>query len=408
MGQYVVRKFLGIFVLVVVFFVFFVSGSASKNQDIIYLTCVADPSSSMSVHWITSSSDHDSKVFYRLRGTTDWMEMQGEFLDSDLAARCIHHCHLSGLSSKSLYEFKIPSSSTTYRFRTLPDNLNTGDVKFVVGGDAYRTVSTFRRTNKQVARFDPDFVVLGGDIAYTEGSKVPFKGREWEMKRWTTFFCEWNLTLVGKNKRLIPIIAVVGNHDVPKKMINPNQRSVLFYQLMSFPDNRSYQVMDIGSYLSLFLLDTDHTFPISGDQTAWLKNVLNQRESIPYKFAAYHSSAYPSVYSFDSKVAQKIRECWSPLFENFGIAVAFEHHNHAYKRTFAIKNEQKDPSGVVYIGDGCWGVSPRRPSSKAWYLETKHRKNCFNVVTLGKDSCDIEVYSDSGDLLDRLTVDPKK
>ena len=53
-------------------------------------------------------------------------------------------------------------------------------------------------------------------------------------------------------------------------------------------------------------------------------------------------------------------------------------------------------------------MSPRRPSSKAWYLETKHRKNCFNVVTLGKDSCDIEVYSDSGDLLDRLTVDPKK
>ena len=378
------------------------SSSNKKNPEIVYLTYTKDPTTSITVQWHSPLTNAASKVLYRKKGEVIWQEAKGSSIRPEEFEMLIHRVDLGDLQPNTFYEFRVDSFKKTSLFRTLSSDVKQKPVQFVVGGDAYRFLSSFRKANRQIAETDPDFVIVGGDIAYTHSNKVPFKGRQWEIKRWTTFFSEWKTSLVGKGGRMIPIVPVVGNHDVPKNQVDPRKTPVLLYQLFAFgEENISYRALDIGSFLSLILLDTDHSYPIIGDQTQWLKQALSDRAQVSYKFAVYHVGAYPSVYPYNGAIPKRIRKYWSPLFEANGVQVAFEHHNHAYKRTYPIKAEQIDSNGVIYIGDGCWGVKPRKPHPKAWYLAEKDRKNCFNFVSISDQGCDITAYAITGEVIDK-------
>lgn len=277
-------------------------------------------------------------------------------------------------------------------------------MKFVVGGDAYNYYSTFRKMNAKIASCDPDFVVVGGDIAYTNGRKALFKGRAWEINRWCTFLREWKSKMVTSDGRLIPFLVVIGNHDIKALTMRPKSQHFLFYELFAMRETgKSYRVFDAGDYLSLFLLDTGHSYHIAGHQVEWLKKELALRESIPNKMAAYHIGAYPSVYPYLGSTPKEIRSEWSPIFEKYHLNVAFEHHNHAYKRTFPLKAEKIDPEGVIYMGDGSWGVSPRKPK-KLWYLEVAKQTNAVCVVTLDADKSCIEALTIRGTIIDSVTL----
>jgi acid phosphatase type 7 len=389
---------------------FFLASLKLPNvQQLVYLTYTQDPSTSISVHWHTQLAEKDAMLFYRQKGESQWRQSEGTVIAMQEYDYAIHRVDLSNLQANTYYEFHITDPSVIHIFRTLPEKLDDRGIKFVVGGDVFRSLPGFQKMNKVIAEQDPDFIVIGGDIAYTIGAKkVFFKKPDWEMRRWITFFSEWNTTMVGKEGRLIPILPVVGNHDVPPGRVDPTKTPVLLYQLFAFKqDNVSYRTLDIGSYLSLFLLDTDHSYPIEGKQSEWLRSALSERSDVPYKFAAYHISAYPSVYRYKKTTAKKIREHWSPLFEDHGVQLAFEHHNHAYKRTFPIKKEAVDPTGVVYMGDGSWGVSPRSPFN-AWYLEKRMKQTCVNVIDLSDQGCQVSVFNQNGKVLDSIpSVLPK-
>lgn len=379
------------------------SSGPQRNPEIVYLTYTQDPTSSITVQWHSSTSQNDSTVFYRKQGGEAWEEVKGSSVRPNQSDWIVHRVDLAELAPNTYYQFRIGKEAKIHLFRTLPNDINEKALKVAIGGDAYRFLSAFRKTNRQVAKQDPDFVIIGGDIAYTEASKAPFRGKEWEMKRWMTFFSEWASAMVGKDGRMIPIVPVVGNHDVPKKRPDPRTTPVTFYQIFALPkENISYRVLDIGNYLSFLLLDTDHSYPIAGEQTEWLKGALEERKDVLYKFAAYHVSAFPSVYSYNTKIAKSIRDNWCPLFEEYGVPVAFEHHNHSFKRTYPIKAEQINANGVIYVGDGCWGVKPRKPVSKAWYLEKKAKKTTFSMVTLLPTGCDIVSYTNTGETIDAV------
>jgi len=376
-----------------------------KNKFIVYLTCVEDPSHSMTVQWHTPISKNVSNINFRRKGSVEWMEASGSFKKLQNFDYLVHRVDLRDLEPNTDYEFSVQGSDQIYFFRTLPSTLVDRPVNIVIAGDAFRYDSDFKKMNKQIAAKDPDFIILGGDIAYTIVKRLPFRSKEWEVKRWMSFFYEWSENMITSHGRLVPIVPVVGNHDVPVGQVDPKNNYVLLYQLFAFKDeNTSYRTLDLSDYASFFLMDTGHSYPIDGKQTQWLSDTLNAKASVPYKFAAYHISAYPSVYKYNKETPVAVRQNWSPLFERHSVQVAFEHHNHAYKRTYPIKAEKIDPTGVVYVGDGCWGASPRKPYKNAWYLEKKAKSSCFNILTLAQEKGEIVVHSDSGKEIDRLDV----
>lgn len=377
----------------------------AQEPAVVYLTWTEDPTSTMTIQWQTPSGTvMRPQLSYHHIADNRWTEQQGEsqtVVDTDVD---VHRIHLAGLREDSVYVFKISGSATEYRFQTLPKKLSR-PVRMVIGGDAFlgNGMGAFHRMNKVVAASNPDFVVIGGDLAYTTGGKQVAKGRKWALARWQTFLKELQETLTKEDGRLVPMLPIVGNHDVTK----PKHRTgapEMFYEIFTFPDaDKAYRSLDFGDYLSLLMLDTDHTWPIEGDQTTWLEKALQKSHST-YVFAAYHVAAYPSYYPYTGKVPEKLKKHWVPLFEKYHVPLAFEHHNHAFKRSHPIKEGKIDPEGVIYLGDGAWAVPPRRPqpADKLWYLVKSQSINMVYIVTMTQDKCRVEAKNMKGRVIDLL------
>jgi hypothetical protein len=359
----------------------------------------------MTVQWHSGGDQPSSEVFYREVGTTSWLAHEGGYSTLPGSRLLVHTTELDSLHPDTLYEFRLEEGGRPYRFRTLPETLSR-PVRFIIGGDAYFHLSNFRKMNAQIAAQDPEFVVIGGDIAYTNNSRAVFKGKGWELSRWRRFFKEWTSSMVTSEGRLIPLVPVIGNHDIKQTALDHNPQHFLFYELFALPEKGvSYRGMGVGDYLHLALLDTGHSYHIEGQQTAWLDKELCAKQGAAYKMAIYHIGAYPSVYAFDGSGPKKIRAYWSPLFERYQTQLAFEHHSHAYKRTFPMKRGKIDPEGVVYMGDGSWGVSPRVPKA-LWYLAKSAQTNVVNVITLTAEKGEIKAIDNKGVQIDRLEFKP--
>ena len=84
--------------------------------------------------------------------------------------------------------------------------------------------------------------------------------------------------------------------------------------------------------------------------------------------------------------------------------VAFENHDHAYKRTHPIRNGKIDPTGIVYLGDGAWGVNLRKPDTgnPRWFIARSDSIRHFFVVTLYPEGRHILAVNDSGQVFDEI------
>ncbi len=381
------------------------SFAEALSPSVLYLTWMHDPTTTMTVQWHTKEDAPASRVFYRKMGEESWQEQGGVYTKIHKTNLLVHTVELDELDPDTKYQFELGKREETYLFQTLPKNLDR-PMKFIIGGDAYFYLSKFKKMNQEIARQDPAFVVVGGDIAYTNNSRALFRDQDWELKRWRRFFKEWKEQMVTSDGRMIPIVPVLGNHDI--RQISPAQkpRYFLFYELFALPNKGvSFRALDVGNYLTLLLLDTGHSYHIEGEQTKWLKRALSARENISYKLAVYHIGAYPSVYPYLGNAPQKIRSHWSPLFERYHLNAAFEHHNHAYKRSHPMKKELIDPDGVVYMGDGSWGVNPRKPKA-LWYLDKWAQVNAVCRVTLKSQSGLVQAVNNKGEIIDSWETSP--
>jgi hypothetical protein len=59
--------------------------------------------------------------------------------------------------------------------------------------------------NKRAGALDPDFAMLGGDLAYANGVSAT---------RWVDWLQSWMKNCVGKDRRIIPFVIGIGNHEV--------------------------------------------------------------------------------------------------------------------------------------------------------------------------------------------------
>jgi hypothetical protein len=375
---------------------FFWSFALFASPEALYLILPEDPAHQISVHWLEVLKEKSfSAVAYRKKGEDNWTEKvfaSSHFLGNSSYA--IKKCLLNNLKENQEYELRLVGDESIFFFKTLPEVLDR-PLKVVIGGDVYEGLAKFQKMTQKVASLDPDWVILGGDIAYTSGVKPG---------RWATFLKEWFTLMRGEKGRLIPMAALPGNHDVSSKDRASKGKNSLFFKVFSGSEGLSYRRLDVTNYLSFFLLDTGHIFPIGGEQTAWLEKALQERSSAAWKIPVYHIAAYPSVYSFGAPVPTLIRQLWVPLFERYGVRCAFEHHNHSFKRTHPIKAGNIDPSGITYIGDGCWGVSPRKPIQQMFYLLKKEKANVISLLTISNQTLTVEVFDASSRLIDEWSV----
>lgn len=375
-----------------------------------YLTWMRDPTKTMTVQWVTRKGNEVDEVFYQKVGDRAWHIAVGRHVPMPKkSAYLIHRVELTGLDPGAVYIFRAGGWHESQRkFRTLPAS-SESRIRFVVGGDMYHDeIDYLVETNKQAAKTGPMFALVGGDISYS-ASHSPKVFHTDEEERWLSWLRAWDQNMVTPEGLTIPFVPAIGNHDVNGAYGQTPAQSPYFYSLFAFPGAQGYNVLDIGGYMSVIVLDTNHTHPVERSQSTWLERVLAQRKNVPYKFALYHVPAYPSVRKFTGENNVMIRKFWVPHFENYKLLAAFEHHEHAYKRTHPILKGKVNPEGVLYLGDGAWGVKKaRKPKSSkdAWYLAFSQSARHFIAVTINQGRCIFEGIRSDGVVMDRY-VKPK-
>lgn len=363
----------------------------------LYLQWQRDPTTTMTIHWHTVG-DAKSELFYRSLATTNWLPASGAAKPLVGTERTVRIVELTGLQPAAYYEFCFQPGARVFKFRTMPKDLSQ-PVRFITGGDVYHDLKWLNPMNALAARLDPAFIVFGGDLAYSHGGTD-----EEKITRWFDYFASWKTNAIAPDGRLIPMLVTLGNHEVKDSYRQPNEKAASFYTLFSSPGPQGYTALDFGKYLSLFLLDSDHTHTIAGEQTDWLGKNLSARRKVPHVFPVYHTPAYPSFREDTGTQAREVRAHWCPLFDKYGVKLVFENHDHCFKRTFPIRAGKVDAKGTTYLGDGAWGVEVRKPDPKKpkWYIEKSIPVRHLYLVTLHPEARHVLAINESGEIFDEV------
>lgn len=272
--------------------------------------------------------------------------------------RRVHHVTLSGLSPATTYRFRAGDDRYGFSgwktFKTLPTD--DAPLKVLSGGDMYRHQETVDLL-KAGSTLNPDVALVGGDIAYADGDlqKIGF---------WDDWFDNWTRYLDGPSGRLVPMICAIGNHEV-QGMFGRTPAQAPFYFGLFPQGGKPYFSRRLGQDMDLVVLDTGHVTSFEA-QVPFLEEAL-KTSTARFKVALYHVALYPSHRSYEESYSVFGRRHWVPLFDKYGLDLAFENHDHVFKRSHPLKANKIDPTGTVYLGEGCWGRTARRVMGDRWY-----------------------------------------
>ena len=368
---------------------------AKSDMPLVYLTWHNDPNTTMCIKWITNDQDTTNRVSYaQKKKDAPWIQVEASNTAVPIAPNhLLHTIELQNLLPDTKYQFRIGSNKTPLYFRTMPLDL-TAPIRFIAGADANNGhQKRFRAMCQQAAKQNPRFAIIGGDIAYS----IPHKDKEVpeDFSRWKNFFRCWSEEMKTPDGCIIPLFTSIGNHEAHGKNNPLAEKAPLFYTFF----DKGYYDFGFGNYAHFTFLDSGHTNAIKGKQTDWLKTNLQNHKYFLHRFVTYHVGAYPSTGKFNDHLRKAVREHWVPLFEKYRIHACFEGHDHAYKRTHPLKNGKIDPSGVVYFGDGSWGVSPRAVKH-APYIATAKASQQVLVVELSNLGRKFWAIDPDGKLID--------
>ncbi len=367
-----------------------------------YLTWQGDPCTTMTVTFQTATVPKAVEVRYDSAshaGKPD--DYPGKAagashqVDGLVDKRSINSAELSGLKPATRYYFVFQAEngefSKEYLFETIANDERM--IRFVDGGDVGEFPSVpglFRSAAAQ----NPAFVEIGGDIAYEGGNLDEFATVDAWLNLWTE-------GMVAPDGRLIPLVAVIGNHEVNHESGAKERRAPFYYGY--YPQGgKSYFARDFGPNLRFIALDSDHTVG-HAEQVGWLKEQL-QAPGGKHRIASYHVPLFPSHREFTGGDSEAGRRLWMPLFDQFHLSLGLEHHDHTFKRTKALRAGEPDPAGTVYLGDGCMGQDPRDVDAARPYLEKASSTRHFWVVDVDAEKVSCRAIGDDGKVFDACDV----
>ena len=189
------------------------------------------------------------------------------------------------------------------------------------------------------------------------------------------------------------MVVAKGNHD----------GGPLYGEVFDFIADGDKQVYyydtTFGDLASVITLDTNISG--TGAQEEFLKASLEKlRSESKWLFTSYHRPLYPAVKNMPSQ-----KKVFVPHFEKHNVDIALEADGHNIKRTVPIRDDKKDPTGVVYVGEGGLGVGQRTPKTDRWYTDAKEgafigKGHHVMLLTMDRDKLEIKTIMLTGDVVD--------
>lgn len=223
-----------------------------------------------------------------------------------------HETKLTGLKPDTLYYYRRAESPDTARlfcFRTAGKEPN--GFRFLVFGDTRTDSAAYWQVAARMAATDPPprFLIHVGDLT------------EWASESLYQVFLGAGDGLFGR----APLCPAIGNHDL-ENLSN-------WHRLMCLTGNERHWSMRWGNS-AFHCIDNYVDFSPGSDQYRWLEDELKADSADPavrHIFAWFHEPPFSTNAGHPSNL--NIRNHLCPLFERFGVDIAFCGHVHAYEHS---------------------------------------------------------------------------
>jgi predicted phosphodiesterase len=299
-----------------------------------------------------------------------------------------HVVRLDGLIPNTIYDYTVfidEQASYESSFKTIPKNR---PYRVVMIGDTHAPQEGFFDLIPKIDAFSPDFFIHLGDFVVSGE-----KRREWD-----SFF--------STGRELfdhIPIIPVVGNHDLKKKRD-------YFYRHFFAPAKTArngalYYTFEVGGDLFI-VLDTESSQITRIIEEFWLiKTLLRSKMN--------HNSRYIYVVSHEGIASFKGNRTGSgylkyifPLLKFCGVSALFSGHDHHY-----IRGKTHFDQPFFILGGGSnRSQKINRDNLFAKLVGTMEKGILgvphFLVMDIHDEYCKIRTIGKNGNTIDEITIEP--
>lgn len=414
---------------------------------VVYLTAAGNASSSVFVVFHTNYRMKSPNVKLSLSSQPNPLDyditLAAEYIEMDLEVpRFVYMAYVSHLEPQKPIYFvagdgqTVESYCAERSFLPTASSLATQPLKIISTGDVGLTKLASKML-KQAAAHEPSLILLGGDLAYANGMKTCY--RRWDS--WLRMYADNAVTPAGHS---IPLLTSIGNHEAGG--FYQDTKNVPFYLNYFFHEgfNTGYGTSGNGNAISraasgaktssksrpsniptntyhnhdvsgvnMVVLDSDVIASPLGAQYSFLEKTLNESRNgthpTSWSLALYHAPMYPSVRKLRSVPVEKLQNSWGRLFSKYQVEIAFENHDHAYKRTHPIKDGKVvryPEKGTVFLGDGALGVPTRRTASiqNRPYLAYAEGANFYFYVLFTQTNVSVEAINDRGVIFDSYFI----
>lgn len=317
---------------------------ATEAPDQLVLTWSDDPRTSMAVQWRTNSSVQEGYVQFRPASAPEGDAVEVSARRETIEDAMVHNdlgnqrfsAVLEGLEPDTAYLYragsKDPEQWSAWRpFTTAP--AEETPFSFMYMGDVQNGYDFWGGMMQQAHGAHPEaaFYLIAGDLVNNGDYR----------DHWDAFFAAGAGVFDQR-----PLVPVLGNHDYDKKLA-PTK----YLQLFTLPENGPANVgveraFSLTYANALFVvLDSNRSLRA---QTPWLEKQLAS-STARWKFVSYHHPAYVSRAVRENPY---VRDTWGPIFEEHGVDIVFQGHDHAYLRTYPIRNGKRAAEGergVIYL-----------------------------------------------------------
>ncbi|WP_438497827.1 fibronectin type III domain-containing protein [Paenibacillus sp. IHBB 3054] len=424
----------------------FTTQPSASQPNLINMTFNGDTKTSMSFAWYTNiSAETKVQTAESAGGTGNEFPNEGvlEFTGSSEEISTYmtksdrttgkkkkffsHKATANGLKPGTKYVFRVGDGSVWSSIGSFEtDTATSQPYRFIVGSDSQASsksgfepwADTFRKANEHIG--NPKFLINAGDLVDNGDLE-----EQWQ----------WMLGLAQQSLMKVPFVPVLGGHEVSDWDGDETTRNNNFYNHFNLP-RKVVEATHDGSVYSFEYGDAlymvynsqfdgklnedgsvnwdDEKHEQFWNQIDWMRNTVAKSDK-KWKFVAFHKAPYASgdnSAQWEGDRVKFYRKNLIPVFDELGIDMVFEAHDHMYMRSFQMygdkvidpKKLEKDEAGNVVNPQGTVYLMPNAFGNKFYYknepyddffaaVNKQPEKKMFTDVSVSDQILKLDAYT---------------
>jgi predicted phosphodiesterase len=347
--------------------------------------------------------------------TPKWVRVQRRGIGSHR----IYRATISSLRPGAPVRYEVlEDNRTVFRSRVAAPKGSRQPFRMVVVGDIGRGTRGQKLVASQMAKANPDLVVVPGDIVYPHG----------RMQEYRKFFFPVYEGLLARSLW----VGVTGNHDTLYRDLRRYPDGLAYYDYWYQPTNgpsgpgegQSANFSFVYGDTHWTVLDSNPYFRWTQPRNqAWLEQAVRTGSRYRWNLVTFHQ---PPYHSSDKKKDEVYMRAVADIFTRHKVDVVFNGHVHNYQRTWPMRTSARGQqwqldrvwngvdrtraNGTIYVVTGAGGAElydqrlartrERWKPFTAQYLGG----HSFTLVDASWDRLAFQQIGTDGRILDRFTI----